>query len=212
MADGRGGFGLLAGLALWGAVAGCGSDTYPREPGPAGGRVWVFADSAVVEVATGPTEHRWRWNEPAADTLVALQYGWWARLDGPRRPLALGTFQNADPRAGIRTGGFSRLLRDARACVCVGPTGSGGRTADLRVAVDGFQDAQVVSRARNGRLHVVLKGRRTMESLFAGRPDSATVYRALPWPRVDSVRVPVAYEAGFVEQWNVEQGERPDGP
>lgn len=203
MANGPGGLGLLAGLALWG-LAGC-DGPGNRSPGPAGGRVWVFADSAVVEVATGPTEHRWRWNEPTADTLVALQYGWWARPDGDV-PYAVGVFQYRWPDGADREDDFARLLAEARTCVCMPPAAGRGITST------GLEDANVISRVRYGRLHVVVKDRPAIRRLFAGRPDSATVYRALPWPRVDSVRVPVAYEAGFVEQWNAEQGERPDGP
>jgi hypothetical protein len=205
MADGRGGFGFLAALALCG-LAGC-DGPGPARPGPTGGRVWVFADSAVVEVATGPTEHRWRWNEPTGDTLVALQYAWWARPDGGE-PHAVGVFQYRWPDGADREDEFSRLLEEARTCVCTPPAPGRGITS----GVPGLEDAAVVSRVRYGRLHMVVKDRRALRRLFAGRPDSVTVYRALPWPRVDSARVPVAYEAKALEEWNVEQGERPDGP
>lgn len=62
-----------------------------------------------------------------------------------------------------------------------------------------LEDADVIARVRNGRLHLVVKDRPALRRLFGGTPDSVTVYRALPWPRVDSVRVAVAYEEGFVK-------------
>jgi hypothetical protein len=190
MWKGRRGFGLLAGLASW-CLVGCDG---PRNgsPGPAGGRVWVFADSALVEVATGPTEHRWRWNEPAADTLVALQYGWWARPDG-EESYVVGVFQYRWPHGADREDDFARLLEEAWTCICTPPAPGRGITSA------GLEDAKVISRVRYGRLHLVVKDRPALRRLFARMPDSVTVYRALPWPRVDSVRVPVAYEAGFVK-------------
>jgi hypothetical protein len=191
MANGRG-FGLLAGLALLGP-AGC-DGAGPAWPGPTGGRVWVSADSAVVEVAAGPAAHRWRWNDPAADTLVALQHAWWARPDGGA-PHAVGVFQYRWPDGADREAELPQLLAEARTCVCTPPAAGRGLTS----GVPGLEDAAVTSRVRNGRLHVVVKDRGALRRLFGTMPDSVTVYRALPWPTVDSVRVPVAYEGGFVK-------------
>lgn len=219
MMSGRGGYGAVAvaAFALCGALAGCGPD-YPVAPGPSGGRVWVLGDSAKLEIRTGPTERRWTWNEPRARDRVpgdgesaetaSLQYAWWVRVDG-RVPHELGVYQHVAPAGATRRDWLPVLLGEARTCVCPlrtaedgGPAGAGAERLD---------GATLTPVVRGGQLVLVLRGREAVTRVFAGVPDSVTVYRALPWPRVDSVRVPVAYEYRFEQELQTMTKEPMDG-
>lgn len=215
MMSGRAGFGLAA-LVLCGALAGCGPD-YPVAPGPAGGRVWVLGDSARLEIRTGPTERRWTWNEPKARDRVpgdgesaetaSLQYAWWVRVDG-RVPHELGVYQHVDRAGATRRDWLPVLLGEARTCVCPLRGVDGGPSV---AGAERLPGSTLTPGVRGGQLLLVLRGREAVKRVFAGMPDSVMVYRALPWPRVDSVWVPVAYEYRFEQELQTMTKEPVDG-
>lgn len=205
----------MACVALLGALAGCGPD-YPVKPGPSGGRVWVLRDSAWLVVRTGPTERRWTWNEPQARDRAAdgggsaetLQYAWWVRVEGSV-PHELGVYQFVDPAGATRRDWLPVLLREARTCVC--PLLDAADRGPAVGTAESLPGAALAPRIRGGELELVLRGNEAVKRVFAGIPDSVTVYRALPWPRVDSVRVPVAYEYMFQKELQTMTKEPMDG-
>ncbi|HEX2077089.1 MAG TPA: hypothetical protein VHG08_05250 [Longimicrobium sp.] len=218
MVNGRGGFGAVAGMVLCGAMAGCRGPDYPVKPGPSGGHVWVLGDSARLEIRTGPTERRWTWNQPWARDRAhgagvgaetrALQYAWWVRVRG-RVPHELGVYQQVDPAGATRRDWLPVLLREARTCVC--PVGGDGDREPVGVRGESVPGAALTPVVHGGRLVLVLRGKEAVKRVFAGRPDSVTVYRAIPWPRVDSVRVGVSYEARFEMELKTMTEEPVDG-
>jgi hypothetical protein len=130
------------------------------------------------------------------------------RVDGPV-PHELGVYRHVDPARGTRVDSLARLLREARTCVCPLRGADAGGPADAAVA--GLEGAVLDPRVRGGQLVLVLRDRRAVRRVFAGMPDSVMVFRALPWPRVDSVRVPVAYEYRFYEELRKMTKEPVDG-
>lgn len=171
--------------------------------------IWVFADSARAVIPTPRSDATWTWNDPPSrrlspvpgdDYLVSrtLQYGWRVRLDAPSR-FELTAYQFSDYYGATRVDSLSRLLREAATCVCVRAGGEDEGASEAAHRFPGLVDSGIFPMADAGAVVLVLWGRRAVARAFEGRPDSATVYRYSPWPRVDSLRVPIRYREDVQE-------------
>lgn len=201
-------------VGVWSVLATCaaGCSQAPASRGPSAPVepvIWVFADSARAVIPTPRSGAVWTWNEPASrrlspargdDYLVSrtLQYGWGVRLDAPSR-FELTAYQFSDYYGATRVDSLSRLLREADTCVCVRPGGEDEGTSEAAHFFPDLVDSRIFPLVEGGSVVLVLWGRRAVARAFEGRPDSATVYRFLPWPRVDSLRVPVRYREDVQE-------------